>query len=321
MLVDSVEITVQAGKGGDGVVAWRREKYVDKGGPAGGDGGRGGSVFLLGDNNVDTLSSFRFRKVFQAEDGQNGMAKKMYGHAGEDLILPVPVGTVVTDSKSNAKLADITEIGQKIRIAKGGDGGLGNPHFASATHQRPDQSTPGKPGEKQEIKLELRLIADVALIGQPNAGKSSIINSLTDAHSRIGEFAFSTREPVLGVMEDGQRRMTIVDLPGLLEGAHRGKGLGDEFLKHAQRVKSLVHVVDSTQPDIEKSVETITNEISQFDPQLAALPSQLVLNKIDLLSSDEIKILKDKFPSAILLSAQTKEGIEQLRQTISGLGA
>lgn len=321
MLVDSVVIDVRAGKGGNGVVAWRREKYIDKGGPAGGDGGRGGSVYFVGDNNVDTLSSFRFRKVFTAADGENGMPKKMAGRSGEDLTLAVPVGTALYDAKTNRQVADITEVGQKIRVARGGEGGLGNSHFATSTHQRPDESTPGKPGQHQVLKLELQLIADIALIGQPNAGKSSIINCLTDANSRVGEFAFSTKQPVLGVMDGNHQKITLVDLPGLLEGAHKGKGLGDKFLKHAQRVKSLIHVVDATQPDITESVLAIENEISEFDSDLAKRSKLLVLNKVDLLSEQELIKLRKDFPAAILVSAETKDGIEQLRQEILRLGA
>lgn len=321
MLVDSVVITISAGKGGNGVVAWRREKYIDKGGPAGGDGGRGGSVYIVGDNNVDTLSSFRFRKVFQAEDGENGMPKKMAGRSGEDLTLSVPVGTTLYDVHTNQQIVDITEIDQRVRIARGGEGGLGNSHFATSSHQRPNEATPGKPGQKREIKLELQLIADVALIGQPNAGKSSIINCLTKANSRVGEFAFSTKQPILGVMDGDHQKITLVDLPGLLEGAHKGKGLGDRFLKHAQRVKSLVHVVDVTQPDITNSVSAIENEITQFDPSLAQRPKLLVLNKVDLLSEQEINKLREEFPTAVLVSAQSKAGIEQLRQEVVRLGA
>lgn len=321
MLVDSVIINVSAGKGGNGIVAWRREKYIDKGGPAGGDGGRGGSVYIVGDHNVDTLSSFRFRKVFQADDGENGMPKKMAGRSGEDLTLSVPVGTTLYDAKTNQQIADITEVAQRVRILQGGEGGLGNSHFATSTRQGPTVATPGKPGQKREIKLELQLIADVALIGEPNAGKSSIINCLTEANSRVGEFAFSTKQPVLGVMDGDHNKITLVDLPGLLEGAHKGKGLGDRFLKHAQRVKSLVHVVDATQPDIANSVAAIENEISQFDPALAKRPKLLVLNKVDLLGEEEINKLQREFPTAILVSAQSKAGIEQLRQEIVRLGA
>jgi len=321
MLVDSVVVSVNAGSGGNGIVAWRREKFIDKGGPAGGDGGRGGSVYLVGDNNVDTLSSFRFRKVFRAEDGENGMPKKMAGRAGEDLILAVPVGTAIYDCETNHQIADITEVGQRVNIARGGEGGLGNVHFATSTYQKPEKSTPGKPGDKKKIRLELQLIADVALIGQPNAGKSSIINALTDAQSRVGEFAFSTKQPVLGVMNDGSNKVTIVDLPGLLEGAHRGKGLGDRFLKHAQRVKSLVHVVDATQPDISESVTSIENEIAQFDPDLIKRSKLLVLNKIDLLNQQEITALQKEFPDALLVSTESKAGIDNLRQEIARLGA
>lgn len=321
MLVDSVEITVKAGKGGDGAVSWRREKHVPKGGPDGGDGGRGGNVILITDNNVDTLTNFRYRKVFQAEEGERGKSKKMTGRGGRDLELAVPPGTIVSDSENGKILRDLVSPGERFVVARGGDGGLGNPHFATATHQQPTEATPGKPGQNRRITLELQLIADVALIGQPNAGKSSIINCLTDAKSRIGAFAFSTREPVLGVMNDGERSITLVDLPGLLEGAHKGRGLGDEFLKHAQRVKAIAHVVDASQGEPSAAITQIASELSEFDPALSERASLLVLNKTDLLKPEELASLKKKYPKAIFTSAETKAGIEQLRQRIAGLVA
>ncbi|MEX0594730.1 MAG: GTPase ObgE [Patescibacteria group bacterium] len=321
MLVDNVEITIKSGKGGDGIVAWRREKHVPLGGPDGGDGGRGGSVYLLSDNNVDTLSSFRYRKVFSAEDGQRGMSKKKHGRSADDLILSVPVGTLVTDAITGQLVFDFTQLGQKYRLARGGDGGLGNPHFAHATNQKPEEFTPGKPGITKQLRLELKLIADVALIGQPNAGKSSIINCLTEAHSRVGAFAFSTREPVLGAMDASDNKIILVDLPGLLEGAHKGKGLGDEFLKHAQRVRAIIHVIDATQPNPQNALDQIKNELIQYDEHLSTLPTLIVLNKIDLLSQQERKTIAKKFPEALMVSAETKEGIDTLRRGIIKLAS
>lgn len=316
MLVDVVEITVKSGNGGDGMVAWRREKHVPRGGPDGGDGGKGGNVVLIADNNVDTLSSFRYRKVFQAQNGSKGKNKKMTGAGGEDLILTIPVGTVVTDIDIDVEVIDFSKVGQKFTLARGGIGGQGNPHFSTSTHQTPEEFTPGKPGMTRNIRLELRMIADVALIGQPNAGKSTIINDLTEANSRVGAYAFSTREPVLGVMNSGEGKISLVDMPGLIEGAHKGKGLGDEFLKHTKRVKSIIHVVDSTTTEIEKSIEIIKNELEQYDSKLSSLPYLLVVNKIDLLSDDELSSLKKQFPKAIFISAENKLNIEELRSEI-----
>lgn len=316
MLIDSVEITVRAGRGGNGIIAWRREKYVPFGGPDGGDGGRGGSVYFVGSNNVDTLSSFRYRKVFQAADGENGRSKRQHGRAAEDLELLVPQGTVVIDDESGKILTDITEVGQRYRVAKGGVGGLGNPHFATATNQKPEEQTDGKPGEVKKIRLELQLIADAALVGKPNAGKSSIISALTGVEARIGAYAFSTTEPVLGVMRSGDETITLVDLPGLIEGAHRGKGLGDKFLQHLRRVSQIIHVVDATEPDIKTAISEIDTELKEYDPILLEKPKILVLNKIDLLNPKELSSLKKSFSQALYISAQEKINLNDLREAI-----
>jgi GTP-binding protein len=319
MLIDSVEITVRAGRGGDGIVAWRREKYVPHGGPDGGDGGRGGDVYLIGSNNVDTLSSFRYRKVFQAADGENGRHKRQHGRSGENLELLVPLGTVVMDAETGKVLADITENSQRFLVAKGGAGGLGNVHFATATNQKPVQQTDGEPGEVKKLKLELRLIADAALVGKPNAGKSSIISALSGAHSQIGAYAFSTTQPILGVMRTGSDSITLVDLPGLVEGAHRGKGLGDKFLQHLRRVKIIIHVIDSTEPIINDSISQIETELKKYEPALLEKPRILVFNKIDLLTPEEISSLKEKFPQALYISAQEKINLNSLRQALTQL--
>ncbi|HSX41932.1 MAG TPA: GTPase ObgE [Candidatus Saccharimonadales bacterium] len=316
MLIDSVELTIKAGNGGNGKVSWRREKYVPKGGPDGGDGGRGGNIVLRTTNNLDTLSSFRYRKVFQAEPGENGRSKKMAGRGGADLELLVPVGTVVTDVQTGAMVHDFTRGDETYLIARGGNGGLGNPHFVSSTHQHPTEFTEGEPGESQKVKLELRLVADVALIGEPNAGKSSLLAALTGVEGRIGAYAFSTHQPVLGVMRRGDRTVTLVDLPGLLAGAHHGRGLGDEFLKHATRVRAILHIVDATLP-INDSRSVIEKELKMFDPKLAKLPRQLVINKIDLLSPEELNELKKQFKNVLFVSATTRENIDQLTRFVA----
>lgn len=321
MLVDSAQISVRAGHGGNGVISWRREKFVPMGGPDGGDGGRGGSVFISVSHNLDTLSNFRFKKVFQAENGHNGMSKKKTGPKGQDLALTVPPGTIITNAQTGEVIADLKDDSQILLIAKGGKGGLGNVHFATPTHQAPEESTDGTPGETVEVKLQLRLIADVALIGLPNAGKSSLITALTGAQSRIGAYPFTTTEPILGVMRQGKKRVTIVDLPGLLEGAHKGKGLGDAFLQHATRVKGLVHVLDATDPDLKKSEQIIVWELEQYDPALAARPRQLVINKLDLLTPTEIKRLKKTFPHALLVSAKESVNVDLLEERTIQLAA
>lgn len=319
MLIDSVEITLRAGNGGNGVVSWRREKFVPKGGPDGGDGGRGGSIIFRASHNLDTLSSFRYRKVFQAENGQNGASKKMTGPSAEDLELLVPVGTAVLDAVSGEQIVDLTSDNQSFVIAKGGKGGLGNPHFASATHQNPTESTQGEPGQVKQVRLELTLIADVALIGLPNAGKSSIINAITGAESHIGAYAFSTTDPVLGVLKKGDTNITIVDLPGLIEGAHAGKGLGDSFLKHTNRVKGFVQVIDATDADAAESAQIVNQEIAKFNPELVNRPRLLVLNKIDLLNKDELAALRKKYKQAIFVSAAAKINLAELEDAITEL--
>lgn len=316
MLVDSVEIQVKAGKGGDGVVSWRHEKYIAKGGPDGGDGGKGGDVFMRSSDNLDTLSSFRFHKVFHAEDGSNGQGKKMTGKGGQDLTLLVPTGTIVTNLDGDKVLADFTRPEGEIRIAKGGRGGLGNVHFSTAVDQRPQKATKGLPGESLDIRLELRFVADLALIGEPNAGKSMIISALTGVESRVAPFAFSTTQPILGVMRYERVSFTLIDLPGLIEGAHKGKGLGDEFLRHTRRVKGLIHVIDATSPNPEHSFESVNHEMSCYDLKLAELPKLLVMNKIDLISPEELTSLKKRFPKAIFVSAKEKTNITELKNEI-----
>lgn len=318
MLVDAVEVTFKAGKGGDGVVSWRREKHVPKGGPDGGDGGRGGSITLIASDNVDTLTSFQNRKIFQAEDGHNGEGKKKTGAAGDDLELLVPTGTILTNLATSKVIGDLLKVGDRMTIARGGRGGLGNVHFATPAHQNPFESTEGTLGEVKKLRLELRLIADIALIGEPNAGKSSLLVALTGVNSRVGAYPFSTVHPVLGVLHHGDKRVVLVDLPGLLEGAHQGKGLGDTFLQHAQRVRALVQVIDGT-TDVKKSEQTILHELSQFDVKLAKLPRVIVINKVDLLTADELQQIRQLAPQAIVTSTVSQSGIAELKVAIVDL--
>lgn len=318
MLIDRVEVEFIAGRGGDGVVSWRREKFVPEGGPDGGDGGRGGNIVLRASHDVDTLSAFRYKKTFKAQDGRNGASKKMTGRGGENLELLVPVGTIVLNQEDNQQLVDLTESEQMFVVAKGGQGGQGNQHFATATHQRPTEHTLGQPGQSRRVQLELKLVADVALVGEPNAGKSSLLKALTGADVRIGDYAFSTTQPSLGVLKSGSHRLTIVDLPGLLSGAHQGRGLGDTFLQHATRVKALLHVVDATS-DINASITMIAQELASYSPKLAAKPRLLIVNKTDLLTRTEQKKLQKVFPDSVLCSTVTGNGIPELEKAICRL--
>jgi GTP-binding protein len=316
MLVDSVDIELRAGDGGDGVIAWRREKFVPRGGPDGGDGGRGGSITVQASHNLDTLSSFRFRKTFKAERGHNGANKRKSGPAGQDLELLVPVGTRVISLSDNRVMADLSESGSSFIAARGGRGGLGNVHFVSSTNQNPFEATKGTPGQVIEVRLELQLVADVALIGEPNSGKSSIIKALTGASGRIGAYAFSTTEPVLGVLKKGDFQATLVDLPGLIEGAHRGRGLGHQFLRHTKRVRVLLHIVEATSTDIKQSEKAVLDELHHYDPSLVDKPRIVVLNKIDLLTEKEIGKLKEEFPDAVLVSAKSDTNLQELVKKI-----
>lgn len=316
MLIDKVEVELKAGKGGDGVVSWRREKFVPRGGPDGGDGGYGGDVYLIATHDADTLAAFRYKKVFQAEDGERGAAKKKTGAGGDDLELRVPVGTTVFNTETEQIIADMNKDGEKILVAKGGKGGLGNVHFVSATHQRPTEFTTGKPGQALKVTLELRFVADFALIGEPNSGKSSLLKALTGADVRIGDYAFSTTDPSLGVAKLGGKTRILVDLPGLLEGAHQGRGLGDKFLQHATRVRALIQVVDAT-TDVKASIKTISDEIKQYSKELGEKPRHIVINKTDLLSKVELAKLKKKFPEAIFVSVSENDNIDQVRSLIS----
>ena len=318
MLVDSVEIEVKAGNGGDGIIGWRREKFVPRGGPDGGDGGRGGSVKFRASHNLDTLSSFRYRKSFHAANGQTGQSRKRTGKDAEDLELAVPVGTRIINLEDNRVMADLAESDQTIIVARGGRGGLGNVHFASATNQNPFEATKGGVGPTLNVRLELQLVADIALIGEPNAGKSSLIAALTGVAARIGAYPFSTTEPLLGVIKKGDRSITLIDLPGLIEGAHRGKGLGQQFLRHTQRVKALLLIVEAT-TDIKKSQQAVVTELKQYDSALADKPLTVVLNKIDLLTAKEIKALVADYPEAVLVSAKSGQNIDLLLDEIVSL--
>src|SRR5206468_4822734 len=285
MFLDRVTIFVKAGDGGDGAATFRREAHVPRGGPDGGDGGRGGSVHLTVDAGQTTLRDFRFKHHFKASSGGRGERARRHGAAGEDLVLTLPPGTAVLDDDTGELLADLVAVGQTAMVARGGRGGLGNTHFKTSTHQAPKHAQKGEPGEERWLRLELRLIADVGLVGLPNAGKSTLLAALTAATPKIADYPFTTLEPNLGVLDlgmDDERRPTVADVPGLIEGASQGAGLGHAFLRHVERTRILVHVVDGSSRDPEWDHGVILGELAAHDPALLEKPMLIVFNKIDL---------------------------------------
>lgn len=321
--VDEVKIKVKAGAGGNGCMSFRREKFAPFGGPNGGDGGNGGSIFFVTDRNLNTLVDFRFKKVFEAERGQDGMGTQCTGKNGDDLIVRVPVGTLIYDSNTDELIADLIRDEQKICIAKGGFHGFGNLYFKTSTNRAPRQTTKGKPGEEHELRLELKLLADVGLLGLPNAGKSTFIRAVSAARPKVADYPFTTLYPNLGVVRvDAERSFVVADIPGLVEGAAEGFGLGIQFLKHLSRTSILLHLVDVAPTDGSDpvvSVKTIVKEIKKFSPELAKKERWLILNKIDLLPEIELKArVKDivgrlKWKGKIMqISAIKKIGTQEL---------
>ena len=294
MFVDEVEIHVAAGHGGRGCLAFRREKRVPRGGPSGGDGGHGGSVFVVASAHTNTLINYRFHPEFTAERGEHGQGSNRTGHAGQDLELPVPIGTLVYEGSDDlgwTRLADLASEGQRVLVARGGRGGLGNAHFATSTNRAPRKVQPGEPGEDKRLRLELKLLADVGLVGFPNAGKSTLIARVSAARPKIADYPFTTLTPNLGVVGlSNDRSFVVADVPGLIEGAHRGLGLGHRFLKHLERTKALVHVVDVSGASGRNPVEdldTVRHELELFAPDLAGKPQIVAANKIDATSPEQ----------------------------------
>jgi GTP-binding protein len=324
--VDEVEIHVKAGAGGDGAVAFRREKYIPKGGPSGGDGGDGGSVIFVADSQLTTLLDYRYQRLLRAEDGQAGQGNDRNGRKGEDRILRVPVGTLIKDAESGEVLCDLAEEGQTYVAAKGGRGGLGNMNFATPTRQAPDFAQPGKPGEERALRLELKLLADVGLVGYPNAGKSTLISVISRARPKIADYPFTTLVPNLGVVAyKDHRSFVVADIPGLIEGAAEGVGLGHQFLRHVERCKVLVHLVDSQAPDLdperslEKDWRAINRELSHYSEELARRPQIVAINKVETPEARERAeafraLLAEREPEleVFLISAVTREGIPAL---------
>ena len=289
--VDEASIIVEAGNGGSGCLSFRREKYVPKGGPDGGDGGHGGSVYLIGDDSLNTLIDFKYQRFYKAQNGQPGQGRQMSGKAGDELHVKVPVGTTVIDEDTLEVIADVTEIGQVVLVAQGGRRGLGNIHFKSSTNRAPRRTTPGTPGERRSLRLEMKVMADVGLLGMPNAGKSTLIRAVSAAKPKVANYPFTTLVPNLGVVKLGtHEHFVMADVPGLIEGASDGAGLGLRFLKHLTRTRLLLHVVDVApfdESDPVDSARAIARELEQFSPALAERPRWLVLNKLDLLHEQE----------------------------------
>lgn len=325
-MVDLVKITVRAGKGGNGYVSFRREKYVAAGGPDGGDGGKGGDIYFIVDSGVNTLADFRYKKKFVAEDGERGDGRNRYGKSGASLYIKVPAGTVVRDMETGRTIADLTEVGEKCLIAKGGRGGRGNAKFATATRQVPKFAEEGEEGESFELMLELKLLADVGLVGFPNVGKSTILSIMTAAKPKIGNYQFTTLVPNLGVVKlDNGADFVLADIPGLIEGAHTGAGLGHEFLRHIERTKLIIHVVDCSQSegrDVVKDFKIINGELELHNPKLAKRPQIVVANKMDVPGAEDnferLKKVTDKLGYELFaISAVTNKGLKDVFYRVS----
>ncbi len=325
MFVDKVRVKVKAGDGGNGVVSFRHEIYVDKGGPDGGDGGDGGNVIFEANRNQDTLASFRFQKLVKAEVGKSGAKRRRHGKSGKDLIVKVPVGTVVS-SEDGEILADFIDDGQKVVVARGGKGGYGNAHFVSSTRQVPRVAEKGEPGEEKELNLELKMLADVGLVGLPNAGKSTFLSVISSARPEIANYPFTTLIPNLGVVDVDNTSLLVADIPGLIEGASQGKGLGDDFLRHVERTLVLVHLIDAYQDDIVGAYQTIVKELSSYKVDLSGRTQVVALSKVDGLDEEiiqdrlsELKAVVPKSTKLLALSSKSKYGLQDLLRTVRDL--
>ena len=325
--VDEASIHVIAGKGGDGSASFRREKYIPFGGPDGGDGGDGGSVYLEGDSGLNTLVDFRHRRIFKAQNGVIGKGQQRYGKKGEDIYIRVPLGTIVDDELNEVVLGDVTEHGQHLLVARGGQGGLGNVHFKSSTNQAPRKFTPGQPGEDIQLHLEMKVLADIGLLGFPNAGKSTLISTVSAARPKVADYPFTTLYPNLGVVRVGfDSSFVIADIPGLIEGAAEGAGLGVQFLKHLQRTKLLLHLVEIAPMDEmspEDAIRKLEQELVNFDRDLGQKTRWLVFTKSDVLDQEEAKTIVDRVVKELnwtdpwfMISSVTQSGTDELVQSI-----
>ncbi|MEK6734979.1 MAG: Obg family GTPase CgtA [Pseudomonadota bacterium] len=326
--IDEATIQVIAGKGGDGAASFRREKFIPRGGPDGGDGGRGGSIYAVADRNINTLIDYRFARIHRAKNGQNGQGSDRYGKSADDIILRVPVGTLVRDINTNEIVADLVHHQQKVMLAKGGYGGIGNLHFKSSTNRAPRQFTYGEPGQEFELKLELKVLADVGLLGMPNAGKSTLIRAVSAARPKVADYPFTTLQPNLGMVRiDQNRSFVMADIPGLIEGAAEGIGLGHRFLKHLTRTRLLLHVIDMApldeNTDPVHEARALVKELQKYDESLYQKPRWLVLNKTDMLPPDQQEELCKQFVHKLkwkekyfMISALTGEGCKLLTYAI-----
>ena len=320
--LDLAKVTIRSGSGGGGAVSFRREKYVEFGGPDGGDGGRGGDVIVESVQGLNTLIDFRYQQHFFAKNGQHGMGKQRTGRGGEDIILKVPVGTQIMDEDGETILFDLTEIGQKVIIAKGGNGGFGNLYFKSSTNQAPRRANAGLAGVERELWLNLKLIAEVGLVGLPNAGKSTFLGETTNASPKIADYAFTTLYPSLGVAQIDDEQFVIADIPGLIEGAHEGRGIGDRFLGHIERCAVLLHIVDGTSDSIGQDYNTIMHELEAYGGGLTNKPRVTVLNKIDELDGDDLDFALNALRGAsggqpvLAMSGGTGDGTAEVLRTL-----
>ncbi len=314
MFIDNAEIEVKGGHGGPGCISFRREKNIPKGGPNGGDGGRGGDIIFIADENLTTLYDFRYKRIYKAQNGAPGESSLKTGKSGEDTYIRVPVGTIIKDAETGEPVADLDEQFKKIVVARGGKGGRGNNHFKSSTNKAPRKAEPGRPGEERKLALELKLLADVGLVGLPNAGKSTMLAHLSKARPKIADYPFTTLVPNLGIVPIREfKSFVMADIPGIIEGASDGKGLGIQFLKHIQRTRLILYLIDVFASDIEETLAVLKNELMEFDKSLAQRPSLVVLNKIDLLDAKQLKVISKKFDeNYILFSGQTGSGTENL---------
>ena len=320
--IDEAKFFVKAGDGGNGCVSFRREKFVPKGGPNGGDGGKGGDVVIRAKKGLHSLIDFQYRSHFKAERGEHGQGKDMHGRGGKDCIVDVPIGSVIRNVDTEQILADLTSEGASFVVAAGGEGGMGNPHFASGTNRTPRIATSGKAGEEFWLKIELKLLADVGLVGLPNAGKSTLLSKLSAAHPKIAAYPFTTLEPQLGVMQYKYHEPCIIaDIPGLVAGAHEGIGLGHKFLRHIERTSVLLHVLDAADEKVKENYKIVSEELSFYKEDLAHRTQILVLNKRDLLDDSDVVALLDYFhtfcQNVKVISGETGEGIENLKETIA----
>jgi len=323
--LDQSKIYIKAGNGGSGSASFRREKFIEFGGPDGGDGGQGGSIVFLADRNLNTLVDFRYQQHFKAERGQDGKGKKQTGKSGKDLILKVPVGTQIFEEDNNTLIEDLTKPGQSIILANGGKGGLGNVRFKSSTNRSPRKKTDGNKGENFCVWLQLKVIADIGIIGMPNSGKSSLLSVITSARPKIANYPFTTINPNLGVVNYDNKEVTLADIPGLIEGAHEGIGLGDKFLRHIERCKNLLHMIDITSKNVLENYMKVRKELSKYSNKLIKKKEIIVLNKIDLVNEEEIKeksnIFKKKLGKKIyLISALKKKGLLDIKKILIGHG-